>query len=436
MKKSLVFGVFLFVISTVCYAQKILTVEDAVSLAMSSNLTVTQGKMDLDLLKLKNKYSWNSVSPSFSLSGEVSGNKAGTKETFEDADPTLSWSASGGVSLRLASSLATTIKDAKLAYEAGQLSYENTKRSIELNVRKTFYSLLYFNENLELQKRNLETLKQTYESNLLKYNQGRLSELTLLTSQYNYESKIPSVTNLQANYDNSIDNFKITLGLDIDDEIELVGNLEELTSKDLNNKLLDVNIEELPAIKLLNKNIESSKNKLASTRFSAYGPTVSLSTQIRANGGIKPKTDERYNLSYSANVSIPLDGYLPWSNTALGVKSQKEQLEKQIQSMEQTKKSTEISIRNSYNAIKQAKTQLALYEKNVELMQKTYDMTKTAYNAGSSDFLTLQKAEDNLYQAKYNVQNQRYTIISSMLELENTLGIQFGTLVQENENGK
>lgn len=64
----------------------------------------------------------------------------------------------------------------------------------------------------------------------------------------------------------------------------------------------------------------------------------------------------------------------------------------------------------------------------MELMQKTYDMTRASYNAGSTDFLTLQKAEDNLYQAKYNVENQRYSIISAVLDLENTLGIEFGSL--------
>lgn len=434
--KKLIISTFSMLISIFCFAQKTLTVDDAVKLAMENNITIKQGKMDLELLDLKNKFSWSGISPSLSLSGGVSGGKSGTKDTFADAKNSTTWNASGGVRFSFTPSLATTIKDAKLSYESGKMTYENTKRSIELSVRKTFYSLLYFNENLELQKRNLETAHETYKSNLSKFNQGRLSELNLLTSQYNYESKIPVVTNLQTTYDNNIDNFKVILGLDINDEIELTGNLEDLTSKELNNKLLDLNIEEIPSIKLLNKNIESAKNRLNAARFSAYGPSLSLSGSLGANGGIDPKRDETYSLSYSATLSIPLDGYMPWSNDAVKIKSQQETLEKQLQTLEQTKKTTEISIRNSYNSIKQAKTQLELYEKNVELMQKTCDMTRTAYNAGSSDLLTLQKAEDNLYQAKYNVQNQRYTIISAMLELENTLGINFGELTQEIENGK
>lgn len=436
MKKSFLVAGFVLFASGILFGQSVengsepivLTVDKAVELALQNNITIKQSKMDLDMLELRDSFSWNGISPSLSLSGGVNGSKAGTFDTFADSDPTVSWSASGSVSLNFTPALATTIKSARLAYESGQMSYENTRRSIELSVRKTFYSLLYFNENLELQHRSLETARQTYESNLSKFNQGRLSEMNLLTSQYNYESKIPAVTNLHTTYENNLDNFKIILGLDLNDEIELTGSLVELAAAELNNKLLDVNIEELPSIKMLLKNIESSENSLMATRFSAYGPSLSLSGSAGTNGGIKPSSDPRVSLSYSATVRIPLDGYLPWSNGSVSVQAQKESLEKLKQNLEQTKKTTEISIRNSYNAIKQAKAQLAVYEKNMELMQKTYDMTRASYNAGSTDFLTLQKAEDNLYQAKYNVENQRYSIISAVLDLENTLGIEFGSL--------
>lgn len=436
MKKSFLVAGFVLFASGILFGQSVengsepivLTVDKAVELALQNNITIKQSKMDLDMLELRDSFSWNGISPSLSLSGGVNGSKAGTFDTFADSDPTVSWSASGSVSLNFTPALATTIKSARLAYESGQMSYENTRRSIELSVRKTFYSLLYFNENLELQHRSLETARQTYESNLSKYNQGRLSEMNLLTSQYNYESKIPAVTNLHTTYENNLDNFKIILGLDLNDEIELTGSLVELAAAELNNKLLDVNIEELPSIKMLLKNIESSENSLMATRFSAYGPSLSLSGSAGTNGGIKPSSDPRVSVSYSATVRIPLDGYLPWSNGSVSVQAQKESLEKLKQNLEQTKKTTEISIRNSYNAIKQAKAQLAVYEKNMELMQKTYDMTRASYNAGSTDFLTLQKAEDNLYQAKYNVENQRYSIISAVLDLENTLGIEFGSL--------
>ena len=141
------------------------------------------------------------------------------------------------------------------------------------------------------------------------------------------------------------------------------------------------------------------------------------------------------SMNYSLGLSIPLDGYMPWSSGALSVANQKANLEKLKLSLEDSKTSLAIKIRSSYNTIKQAQTQLDMYEKNVTLMQRTYDMTLAAYNAGSKDLLSLQTAADNLAGAKNTLQNQRYTIISAILDLENTLGVPFGTLgenIEEN----
>lgn len=416
---------------------KVLTVEDAVALALKNNLKVKQSEMDLEILELKNKYSWNSVSPSISLNGGYNGSTGGTLKNFSDTHAsTNSWSVSGSISLTLTPALATTMKAAQLSYDSGVMTLETAKRTIELAVRKTFYSLVYYNENVEIQQRSLETAKQTYESNLKKYNQGRLSELNLFNSQYSYESKIPAVESMKSTYESRLDNFKIDLGLSLTEEIELTGNLEEMVNFELDPAILDQPLDNLASIKTLKQNILVAENALNATRYSAYGPSVSFSGSVGSSGGLgKEKVpganDPKLSFSYSANVRIPLDGYLPWSNGALNIESQKENIEKLKMNLANEKTAASITLRNSFNSIQQAKEQLALYEKNVELMQKTYDMTLNAYNHGSTDLLSLQRAEDNLYSAKYNVQNQRYTIISAVLDMENSLGIKFGTLNQK-----
>lgn len=433
MKKNVLTVLLFFTASVFLYSQSdsklyTLSVEDAVALALENNITIKQGKMDLDLLKSKENSSWNSISPSLTLSGGLSGSKSGFIESFDSARDSLSWSASAGLRMNLSPSLGTSIKAAKLAYEQGEMTYEQTRRKIELSVRKTFYQLLYFNENLELQEMSLQNAFETFKANLSKYNQGRLSELNLLTSQYNYESRIPTVENLKTSYESNLDTFKEMIGLRLTDKVELTGNLEDSINFDLSEERTRFDLEEVPAIKTALKNIEIAENSLTATRFSYWGPSLTFSASASTGAGIDPQSDQNLSLSYGATLSIPLDGYLPWSNGALSIKSQKQNLEKLEQNLAQAKTSTVISIKNSINAINQALAQLELYKKNVELMQKTYDMTRNAYNVGSADLLSLQSAEVNLYQAKYNVENQRYTIISAVLDLENTLGLDFGTL--------
>ena len=343
-----------------CFAQeketKVITVEDAVSLALENNISIKRNQITLETLELKNKYSWNSVSPSISASANYN------QPLGNGKNDNYSLNASGSVSIRLSPSVYTSIQSAKLNYEMGKISYEQAVKSVELEVRNAFYQMLYAKENLSLLERNLETAKQRYNLNLEKYQKGQLSELDLLSAQYSYESLIPNIEASQITMENNMSTFKQLLGLNQTESIELSGSLDDfLSSFDFT---LSFDINEIPSMKNLNYQIESAKNQLLATRFSAYGP--SLSFGFSAGKDLK-NTDSDFTFSLSAGVSIPLDGFLPWSSGALSIANQKATLEDLKLQLENQKTTLEIQIQNSTKKIMQAQSQLELLEKNVDL---------------------------------------------------------------------
>lgn len=404
-----------------CYSQESirkLTVDDAVILAADNNISLQRQRISLNTLEKKKGTSWNGISPSLSASGNMS-------IPFEE-NSKMSYSISASASLNFTPSLFTAIKTAKLNYENGVTSYENAVRTVELNVRKVFCNLLYTKENIQLQERKLETAKSLYESNLAKYNRGQLSELDLLNSQYNYESTIPTLQSLQINYDNSIATFKQTLGLNQSEEIELVGNIEDFLN--IGKIEINKNIEEVPAVKTILANMELAKTQLLATRFSAWGPSLSASYSYGKSGNFESSDLRTTGNALSLSLRIPLDGFLPWSNGALSIANQKANLQDLELQLKEKKESTELEIQNSIKKIEQAQAQLNVLENNVELAQKRYNMTLTAYNHGSKDLLTLQNASDALMTARINLSSQKITIFSAILDLENILGVPFGTL--------
>ena len=404
-----------------CYSQeniRKLTVDDAVILAADNNISLQRQRISLNTLEKKKDTSWNGISPSLSASGNMS-------IPFEE-NSKMSYSISASASLNFTPSLFTAIKTAKLNYENGVTSYENAVRTVELNVRKVFCNLLYTKENIQLQERKLETAKSLYESNLAKYNRGQLSELDLLNSQYNYESTIPTLQSLQINYDNSIATFKQTLGLNQSEEIELIGNIEDFLN--IGKIEINKNIEEVPAVKTILANMELAKTQLLATRFSAWGPSLSASYSYGKSGNFESSDLRTTGNSLSLSLRIPLDGFLPWSNGALSIANQKANLQDLELQLKEKKESTELEIQNSIKKIEQAQAQLNVLENNVELAQKRYNMTLTAYNHGSKDLLTLQNASDALMTARINLSSQKITIFSAILDLENILGVPFGTL--------
>ena len=68
-------------------------------------------------------------------------------------------------------------KNANLSYESGKISYEQKCKSIELNVRTAFYGLLYEQENIQLQKRGLETSENQYKQNQEKFKKTKQNKI-------------------------------------------------------------------------------------------------------------------------------------------------------------------------------------------------------------------------------------------------------------------
>ena len=424
MKKTIFLSALLLLFCEVVFCQeevRQLTIDDAVILAADNNLSLKRNQLALNQLELKDKYSWNSVSPSIGASAQF-GN--GLQEN------STSLSISGNVSFRLTPALYSSIKSAKLNYENGITSYETAVKTVEKNVRQIFYSLIYSKENLSLLNRNLETAKQRYDLSQEKFSRGQLSELDLLTTQMNYESLKPSYESAEIAYENSIANFKQLLGINQNEQIELIGNLDEMMNVSINQDLLEYNIEELPTVKEIKSKIELAKTNLLATKFSAWGPSISLGYNASKAG--QDMTGEfawaDFKQSVSVGVSIPLDGYLPWSNGSLSVSAQKSNLEDLNLQLENEKTTVELTIKKYIKEINQAKSQLSSLQNNVALAQKTYDMTLNAYNYGSRDLLTLQNAADSLLKSKNQLQSQVYNLICKIMDLEFTLGLPLGAL--------
>ena len=153
--------------------------------------------------------------------------------------------------------------------------------AFRLSVRKTFYGLLYEKENIQLQKRGLETSRKQYQTNQEKFSNGKISELDVMTSRVRYEQKKPLVESAEITYRNDLSSFKQVLGIDQKVEIELTGNLDDVLSlKNITMESLPASDKPAPEVQSAEKSVEIAKNSLAASRFSAYGPSVSASFRV------------------------------------------------------------------------------------------------------------------------------------------------------------
>lgn len=405
-----------------------LSVDEAVEMAKKNNVSVARGKITLDAAARAKAHSWNSVSPSASVSASSSIPVDSLSDT--ESKYTASYGVSASVSVSLSGNLFTSMNAAKIAYESGKLTFDDAVKSVELSVREAFYGLLYEKENIVLQEKNLEIAKTQYNNNLAKYNQGRLSEIDVLSAEVNYKSKIPTVESARTTFLNDLASFKQTLGLSLDEEVELDGSLDDLIN--LNEITVDEKNVQSSSIKQLEYKVASAKNSVMDKRFSAFSPSLKASLDWSDRSwyvgydGTAP--DAQKSASISLSATIPLDGVLPWSARNDAIDTAKDTLKDLELQLENEKKNLTRTVMSSLRSIKQSQESIKYKQANVKLAQKTYDMTAEAYNRGAKDLLTLQNANTSLLNAQVSLKSETLTLIKAILNLENTIGIPFGTL--------
>ena len=398
--------------------EKILTLEECISLAKENNISIKVQKNTLNDLKRKNETSWNSVSPS------IKGDAA-----FQDdfTNKTESFSISGSLGLTLSTNLYSTIKGAKLNYENGLLTYNQAVKQIEMSVWKTFYDLIYKTEYFSFQSQNLLTAKKNYEQNLEKFKNGKISELDVMSSRVSYEQKKPVLEEARIDLTNNLELFKNIIGVDFDDEIKLDGSLDFLL--ELKDIKLPPKEKPSPDVQAAKFAVEIAENNLLAQRFSSYSPVITgtykYGQALNIDNSLWNETS-----SLSVGVSIPLDSYLPWSSSAVSINSKKESLESAKLNLEDAEKSIRVNTENALRKINQIISMLEVSKETVALAKKTYEMTETAYNYGKTDFLTLQNASDNVLNAEVSLKNQAKTLMETLLDTEYLLGLEFGTILK------
>ena len=407
---------------------KIISVEDAVELAKKNNVSVARSQITLEAAERKKAHSWNSVSPTATLGASSSIPVDALSDT--DSKYTAANSITATLSLALSANLYTSMKSAKIDYESGKLTFDEAVRSVELSVREAFYGLIYEKENILLQQQNLEDAKSRYQNNLAKYNQGRLSEIDVLSAEVNYKSKIPTVENAITTYQNDMDSFKQMLGLMLDEKIELKGSLDDMISMDeISVDMKDVNA---PSIKSLEYKLESAKTSVLDKRFSAFAPSLNASLKFSDGSwylgydGTAP--DAQKSTSITLSASIPLDGILPWSVRNDAIDTAQDSVKDLELQLDNEHKSVQSSIQSSLRSIKQSQSSIHYKQANVTLAKKTYDMTEEAYNRGAKDLLSVQDANTSLLNAQLSLKNEILTLAKAILKLEKTIGVPFGTL--------
>ena len=431
-----------------------LSIEDAVSYALSHSRTLKSNDIDLEIKKRASSNSWNVFLPNVQASGTMSraneynpGTAATNKmmsQLTNGAYPAKTdydkeedrWSTVGTVSAswNFTPAYIAQIKIAKAQYEAGKISWEQSQRETITNIKKMYYGLLLQQESLKIQKTSLENARQRMIQAQTNFRNGAIPEIQYLQTQVNYENAKPDVDSAEQSLTQQMDLFAFMIGMPVGTNIELTDSIEpvyvDVSADDLLAKYSDNDLQ----IQNLEKNKLAAKLGITASELATWLPTLALSysyqpVYIGSEGAWHFSKDigdgEKWydSGSFSATLVWNITNMLPWSSNRQKIKDYKQQLVQLDLSIESLKENQKVQVRKAVDTLTQAKEQIDVMGRNVTLAQRAYDMTARSYRNGTTELLDLRDAEASLNQAKLGQINQKFQYISALMDLENTLNV-------------
>jgi len=434
--KKLLWGLTILALASAWLSAETLElgIDKAVDLALAKNLTLKNTRIDVGMKKRAQDLTWNRFIPTVQASTTMM--RWNTEQVFgfapfEQVLPQWGLSTGLDISLNLSYALFKGIESTKIDYSSGLISYETALKQLERDVRKNFYSILVFQENMELMEQKLQAAGERYEQAKINYENGLVPELSKLSAQVGYENLKPALSEMDLVCAQMLDGFKMLLGIDMDTSISLKGTISvvpiHLDIEKLTRSFLPGRLD----IQMLNNSVQSLKNQRSALKLQAMTPMLSLGLNFDPTYSKDPwsnnwfaNMDSDWNQQsgmFRMTLAMSLDSFLPWSTTQVGIKDMDDGIRKMETGISQARQAAEMEIKGLILQLNKSMEQLNTLGLNVTLAEKAYKMSQEAYNAGNKELLEVEDSERDLNNAKLEVLKEKYKYNTGMLDLEYAL---------------
>jgi outer membrane protein len=462
---SIVFAFFLITFSNVMMAQDVLTLHDAIDIALENSPQVRRSEINLERSKeslkaqnasLLSKFNLRVTPFEFSKDRQFNEffstwNTSETKAsygTFSITQPiiwtdgtlalnnTFSWqdaisefqgdlnseTFSNRLFLSYNQPLFTynrtklQLNELELDLENAALSYAIQKLAITKNVSESFYSVYQQKLRVQIANDEFQSQKTNYELTLNKVDAGILSKDELYQAELNKLNSQMSLQNQEVTLQNQLDQFKQLVGIPIEKEIDIIADVAHNPVEVQLNKALESGVAKRMELRQREIDIESSQfNLIRTSATNEFFGNLSMSVGLIG-------TDEKFNNIYdtptnnqqfSLSFDIPL---FDWGESESRIEASKKTIELSKMSLNDERISIMVAIRSVARNLTNLETQIEISEVSERNAQLSYEINLERYSNGDLTSIDLQRFQQQLSEAKLNRVN---ALISYKLELLN-----------------
>ena len=327
------------------------------------------------------------------------------------------------VNAQLWESISLSADQVELAVEKARESRLGTVTS----VKQAYYAVLLAKEAFEVYKQVYENAVENYRSTESKYNVQKASELDLTRAKSNVAAAIPNVYNAESSILLALWQLKAVMGLELETEIDVVGSLDDYAEtmfRDVTEGA-DASLERNSSLRQLDMQAEQLAKTVRMQQY-AYIPSLSLSFAYSFNAMTDNFKFSEYRWTpYSyvgVSLSIPIFSGGQRYYTIKQTRVQASELEIQRKN---TERQLRIGIKQSLQTMDTAMKTYDSAKDAVGTAQKAYDIAAKSYKLGKSTITDLNNTELPLTQTRLQAAQAIYNFVVAKAGLEQTLGYDF-----------
>lgn len=323
-------------------------------------------------------------------------------------------------------SIKSSYKQAALAYERSSKQLKREELNLVYNVTNVFFNLISVQKSEEIARMNLERQKEAYTIAKNKYDAGLIKEVDALQMEVDLAEAQNSYDLAIINQSSDMNSFKQMIGLQLTDSVVLSSELtykivivdpKKAVKLALDNRL-EIREQEIQ-IELSKMNIKRQKAEgMIKGDLTAYFEKIGVSNQSlnttlssAVNNSFRDFKNRPQNFGVGFNITVPI---LDWGENRALVNAAKAQLQQNVLSQEETKRTIEREVLNLVDQLNSSLKRLQLLEKNVLVAEKSFSITRQRFSDGNIDSQALALERERLNNA-YNSHLRAYINYQVML---------------------
>jgi outer membrane protein TolC len=412
----------------------VLTMADAINLALEKNSELKIAKMEVEKSEQKLREARSGLFPKLDLSGQYQryidkpviflppGSPLGRTLVIGSDN---SYLAAAQLSMPLfALPLYEGIGLASDALDIAEQNYISVKNKIVGDVKKSFLSVILTRETKDVMQQSLKNAQDNFENIKRLNSAGTLSDYDVLRAEVQVENLKPVVLQMENNYKLSLEALKVAIGLDANQNIDVVGEMEfdETYKIPTEAEVIEELIQNNPTLAILEKQVKLNDRNV-SLEQAAYFPSLAGFGNYQYQTQANDFKFSDYNWVKTFVLGLQLQ--IPIFN---GFKTQSRVNQAEIglnQAVEQKRNLTEAIKTQALSVlyrVQQAVKRIEGQNKTVKTAQEGYEIAKRRLENNVGTQLEVNDAELALRQAKLNRLQAIYDFKVAEADLETVLG--------------